>query len=151
DTAAAGRRGGREDQPDPRRKSVTVRIVNTGEGRGAAVLRLGLSTLGCPNYDIGRIIRTASDNGFAGAELRSLHGTTDLPSPAELTPGRIEDTRRCFEDAGIRVVAIGTSVRMTSLEPDVRRQQLQAARANTAIAAGLGAPYLRVFGRSEEH
>ncbi len=35
---------------------------------------------------------------------------------------------------------------MTSLDPAMRAQQLDAARANLAIAEGLGAGFLRVFG-----
>jgi sugar phosphate isomerase/epimerase len=110
------------------------------------VLALGFSTIGCPNYDIDQVIALARDNGFSGVEIRHLRGTVDLPSLAELSPERIGETRRRFDDAGIEVVGIDTSVRMSSLDPAVRKQQLESAKANLAIAEALGASYFRVFG-----
>jgi len=110
------------------------------------VFPLGFSTLACPDYDVDQVIAMARDNGYAGVEIRFLRGTVDLPTLEELSPGRIAETQRRFDDAGIEVVGIDTSVRMTSLDPAVRAQQLTAARANLAIAEGLGARFLRVFG-----
>jgi sugar phosphate isomerase/epimerase len=110
------------------------------------VLALGFSTIGCPDYDIDQVIALARDNGLTGVEIRHLRGTVDLPSLEEFSAVRIGETRRKFEDAGIRVVGIDTSVRMNSLDPDVRRKQLESAKVNLAIAVAMGAPYLRVFG-----
>lgn len=107
---------------------------------------LGFSTLGCPSYDVDQVIALARANGFEGVEIRHLSGTADLPSLPELGPARIGETRRRFEDAGIDVFGIDTSVRMNSLDPAVRAQQLDAAKANLDIATGLGARYFRVFG-----
>jgi sugar phosphate isomerase/epimerase len=88
----------------------------------------------------------ATAHGFKGVEIRHLRGTVDLPSLEEMSPARIGETRRLFDDAGIEVVGIDTGVRMTSLDPKQRTKQLDAARANLAIAEALGAQYLRVFG-----
>lgn len=110
------------------------------------MIPLGFSTLACPDYDVDQVIAMARDNGYAGVEIRFLRGTVDLPTLEELSPRRIAETRRRFDDAGVQVVGIDTSVRMTSLDPAVRAQQLEAARANLAIAEGLGARFLRVFG-----
>src|SRR5262245_32192288 len=97
-----------------------------------AMLPLAFSTIGCPNYDIDQVIGMARDNGYAGVEIRHLRGTVDLSSLEELGPAKIAETKRRFDDAGIRVVGIDTSVRMTSLDPAVRKQQLESARANLA-------------------
>jgi sugar phosphate isomerase/epimerase len=109
-------------------------------------MRFGFSTLGCPNYDVDQVIDIAVSNGYAGVEIRFLSGTADLASLPELAPGAIAATRRRFEDAGIAIVGIGTSLRMVSLDLDVRAQQMDAARRNVEIAAGLGAKFIRVFG-----
>jgi sugar phosphate isomerase/epimerase len=110
------------------------------------VFQFGFSTIGCPDYDVGQVIAMARDNGYAGVEIRFLRGTTDLPSLAEFSPARIGETRRRFDDAGIAVVGINTGVRMNSLDPAIRADQMKSARVNTEIAAALGARYLRVFG-----
>jgi len=110
------------------------------------VIRLGFSTIACPGSDVDGVIDLARRAGLEGIEIRFLRGTVDLSSLDELSPASIGTTRRRFEDAGLDVVVIGTGVRMVSLDPAVREQQMEAARANLAIAQGLGARYLRVFG-----
>jgi len=110
------------------------------------VFKLGFSTIGCPDYDIDQIVELATQNGFEGVELRFARGTTDLGSLEEFAPGNLARTRQRFDDAGIEVIAIDTSVRMNSLDQEVRRQQRELAKLNLAIAQGLGAAYLRVFG-----
>jgi sugar phosphate isomerase/epimerase len=107
---------------------------------------LGFSTIGCPDYDIDQVIAIARQNGYTGIEIRFLRGTVDLAGLAEFGAAGIGETRRRFEDAGIKVVGINTGVRMVSLDPSVRATQMEAAKANLAIAEGLGADYLRVFG-----
>ncbi len=119
------------------------------------MIRLGFSTIACPDYDVDRIVALAGETGLEGIEIRFLRGTVDLTSLDELSPARIAETRRRFEDAGLRVVVVGTGVRMNSLDPAQRGQQTAAARTNLAIAQGLGTPYLRVFGgpipRDQDH
>jgi sugar phosphate isomerase/epimerase len=110
------------------------------------VFRLGFSTIACPDYDVDQVIALAKAHGLAGIEIRHLRGTVDLASLAEFSPDKIGETRRRFEKAGIEVVGIDTSVRMNSLDKAVRDKELESARTNLAIAEGLGAKYLRVFG-----
>lgn len=110
------------------------------------MFKFGFSTIGCPDYNVDQVITLAKDNGYAGIEIRFLRGTTDLLSLQEFSPDGLPDTRRRFDDAGIEVVSIGTSVRMNSLDPEARDKARDLAKANLAIAEGLGAKYLRVFG-----
>lgn len=110
------------------------------------MIRYGFSSIGCPNHDVAGLVDLARSNGYEGVEIRFLRGTVDLASLPEFSPDGIGETRRRFEDAGIEVVGINTGVRMVSLDPAMREQQMRAARANLDIALGLGARYLRVFG-----
>ena len=110
------------------------------------MIKFGFSTIGCPDYDVPQVITMAKENGYSGVEIRFLKGTVDLASLNEFSPDGIGETRRRFEDAGIAVIGINTGVRMVSLDPAVRVQQIASARTNLAIAEGLGAKYLRVFG-----
>lgn len=109
------------------------------------MITYGFSTIGCPGYDIPQVIELALANDFKGIEIRFLRGTVDLVSLPEFTTD-IAETRRRFDDAGIKVVGINTGVRMVSLDPAVRKQQMEAAREQLAIALALGADYLRLFG-----
>ncbi len=110
------------------------------------MLSFGFSTLGCPNYGVDEVIAMAAANGYRGVELRFIRGTADLASLPEFSASGIAQTRRKFDDAGIAVVGVGTSLRMVSLDAEARAKQMDAARVQTEIAAGLGAKYLRVFG-----
>ena len=110
------------------------------------MFKLGFSTIGCPDYDIEQIIDLATANRFEGVELRFVRGTTDLGSLEEFSAENLPTTTRRFDDAGIVVVAIDTSVRMNSLDPGVRREQIELTKLNLVIAEALGAKYLRVFG-----
>lgn len=110
------------------------------------MISLGFSTIGCPDYDIEQVITLAKENGYAGVELRFLHGTVDLPSLEAFSAKGIHETRRRFDDANVAVVGINTGVRMSSTDPEIRAGQLEDARINMDIANALGAKYLRVFG-----
>jgi sugar phosphate isomerase/epimerase len=110
------------------------------------LFKLGFSTLGCPSYDIDQVIALAKNNDFSGVEIRFIRGEVDLPKLEEFSPATIGKTRRRFEDSGIQVVCIDTSVRMNSLDEGERRKQLESSRVLCAIAEGLRARYLRVFG-----
>ncbi len=110
------------------------------------MFKLGFSTIGCPDYTVDQVVALAKDNGYAGIEIRFLRGTVDLLSLQEFSAEGLPDTRRRFDDAGVEVVGINTSVRMNSLDSTARDKARDLAKANLAIAEGLGAKYLRVFG-----
>lgn len=110
------------------------------------MFRLGFSTLGCPAYTVQQVADLARDNGFDGVEIRFIRGVVDLSTLEEFAPDRLAETRRIFDDAGVAVNCIDTSVRFTSADPAERAAQRELARANCRIANGLGARYIRVFG-----
>jgi sugar phosphate isomerase/epimerase len=110
------------------------------------MLSFGFSTLGCPNYSVDEVIAMAVANGYRGVELRFIRGTIDLASLPEFSTSGLAETQRKFADAGVAVVGVGTSLKMVSLDAGARTAQMEAARVNIAIAAALGAKYLRVFG-----
>lgn len=110
------------------------------------MIRLGFSTIGCPDYTLPQIIELATTAGLPGVELRFVGGTTEFDEQPEFQPDALPATRRMFDDAGLTMVSIDTSIRMFSLDPEVREAQRERARRWASIAAGLGAPYIRVFG-----
>lgn len=107
---------------------------------------IGFSTLACPDYDLDGIISLATRSGYTGIELRFVRGEVDLTALEEFSPARLTETRARFADAGLTVVCVDTSVRQCSLDENVREKERANARANVRIAAGLGAPFIRVFG-----
>jgi sugar phosphate isomerase/epimerase len=109
-------------------------------------VKLGFSTLGCPNYTVEQYISMARNNDYDGVEIRFTRGQVALENLEEFKPSGIKKTRQLFEASGIDVVSIDTGVRFTSPDPDERNRQFEAAKVYMGIASELNAPYIRVFG-----
>jgi sugar phosphate isomerase/epimerase len=73
---------------------------------------VGVSTLGCPKWSLDDILRNAVAYGYEGVELRGLQDEMFLPKHPALTPENREATRRRFHDAGLAIVALGSSARL---------------------------------------
>ncbi|MFD2080719.1 Sugar phosphate isomerase/epimerase [Actinopolymorpha cephalotaxi] len=109
-------------------------------------MKLSFSTLGCPNYTLDQVLSTATGNGYDGVELRFLRGEVGLHELEEFSAEGLPRTRARFEQAGVELACLDTSVRFTSPDKDERARQLESARTYARIAAGLGSKYIRVFG-----
>jgi sugar phosphate isomerase/epimerase len=110
-----------------------------------AGMKLAFSTLGCPKWSLEEIIRNAVAWGYQGVELRGLQDEMFLPKHPALTPENREATRRRFHDAGLQIVALGSSARLGVPENEWQKQ-LDEAKAYAELAAALHCPVVRVFG-----
>ena len=86
----------------------------------------------------------ARDIGVDGVEIRvelgHAHNISSLTRPDERR--RI---RKIFEDEGIEIASIATSVELGSPDKGVSEFMIESGRANTLLARDLGAKILRVF------
>jgi sugar phosphate isomerase/epimerase len=108
-------------------------------------MKLAFSTLGCPKWSLDDILRNAVAYGYEGVELRGLQDEMFLPKHPALTPENREATRRRFHDAGLAIVALGSSARLGVPESEWRKQEDEA-KAYAELAASLQCPVVRVFG-----
>lgn len=106
--------------------------------------KLAFSTLGCPNWDLDTILKTAVSAGYQGVEFRGLLGELDLPKRPEFS-SQLAETRRRFADAGIQICNLGSSTQLHHADPTKRTQQLDHARRFIDLAQQLGCPFVRVF------
>jgi len=109
-------------------------------------LPLAFSTLGCPAWELNKILEFAEDHGFAAIELRGLQGNLDLPSHPAFALGQIQQTKREVATRGIKIASVSSSARMGEPEPEKRAKELADGRRFIDLAASLEAPYVRVFG-----
>jgi sugar phosphate isomerase/epimerase len=107
------------------------------------MFKLGFSSLACPHYTVDQFIELAAANGFDGVELRFVRGQVDLTALPEFSDSQLAATRRRFEDAGLEVPIVDTSVRLNKLDDATRNAQFAAARANAKIAAEHAAKSIR--------
>jgi sugar phosphate isomerase/epimerase len=109
-------------------------------------LPIAFSTLGCPQWDLKKILTFAADHGFAAIELRGLEGNLDLPSHPAFATDKIEQTKRDFAAHGLKVACVSSSARMGEADPDKHAKEIADGRRFIDLASALGAPHVRVFG-----
>jgi len=109
-------------------------------------MKLGVSTLGCPDWTLDEILTRLPGYGYEGVELRGLGPDLDLTQSPAFAPSVIEETRRRFADAGLAVCGVDTSCAFAAPDPTARVRHLEEGRRAIDLAAALGAPTIRVFG-----
>lgn len=106
-------------------------------------IKVGFSSLACPDWDFKTMVEQAAAMGYDGIELRGLVGKFHLPNVPELAadPG---STKRLLADAGVELVCLGSlaSFESPSLrECERNRQELTE---TIELAGKLGCPYVRI-------
>ena len=112
-------------------------------------LPIAFSTLGCPAWNLGKILDFAEKHGFAAVELRGLEGNLDLPTYAAFSRERMAETKRAIADHGLKIASVSTSSSMHE-RGEKRKKELDDARRSIDLAQALEAPYIRVFGNSPD-
>lgn len=107
-------------------------------------MKLAVTTLGCPGWDIRTIAETLGRLGIEGLEIRGIQGimrTEEIPS---LQEGNWTVTKKLLDDNGVKVYCLGTSCRFH--EASEYDAMLDEGKAAIDTAAGIGAGAIRVFG-----
>jgi len=113
-------------------------------------LPISFSTLGCPAWNIDKILDFAEQHGFAAVELRGLEGNLDVPSHPAFAAQNIGQTKRAIASHGLRIACVSSSTSLHEFDPAKRSHELADARRFIDLAAALDAPYVRVFGNSPD-
>lgn len=99
------------------------------------------STLGCPDFALPDALALAARHGLDGVELRALGGTVDLPAYFSAQFGTPAGLAERLRGQPVRIVALGTSLRLIGGSPADRDRFLEF----LPWAEALGVPWLRVF------
>jgi len=99
------------------------------------------SSLGCPDFSLDEALALAAKHGVGAIELRALGGTVELPRYLAGQFGAPAVLAARLREARIRVVALGTSLKLTGAAAADREAFL----AYVPWAEALGVPRLRVF------
>ena len=109
-------------------------------------MKLGVSTLGCPDWTLEEILTRLPGYGYDGVELRGLGPDLDLTKSPAFADSAVNETRRRFADAGLALCGVDTSCSFTDPDPMARARTLEEGRRAIDLAAALGAHTVRVFG-----
>lgn len=108
--------------------------------------RLAFSTLGCPDWDLNRIMDFASQYGYSGIEVRGIQRELDLTKCKEFsTPAARKETMKRMRAKGLQFVNLGSSANLHTAAPAERTKQLDEAKRFIDLANELNCPYVRVF------
>ena len=107
-------------------------------------MKLSFMTFVCPEWEIERIVQFAGEANYDGVEIRVDAGHKHEIS-SESSDKKRKYVKNLFDDAGIEVPCVATSVQFASPELVKRRENIEAAKANINLAADLGAKIIRTF------
>jgi fatty-acyl-CoA synthase len=105
-------------------------------------VKFTLNTLGAPNWSLEDTARNARAYGYAGVDLRLVDG--DVISLEVIRANR-DRIRALFPLDELPVAVLATSLRLATLDPGIRQQTLDEARAWIELAAELQVPVIRFF------
>lgn len=106
-------------------------------------MKFGMSTLGCPEWTLEQVSQAASDYGYQGVELRILDGEVITPALLRANRGRLA---KLFGGANPELIGLGSSVRLSTSDPNERAEQERTLLEYVEIAQQLGVPMVRIFG-----
>lgn len=107
-------------------------------------LKLSFMTFVCPEWKIEKIVKFAREAGYDGVEIRvdagHKHGISSKSSSEER-----RYVKKLFDNEGVEVASIATSVQFAFSNPEKRRENIESAKANIELAGDLGAKVVRIF------
>lgn len=109
------------------------------------MMKTSFSTLACPDWSLDQVLEAAGNYGFDGVELRVISRELDLWKLPEFQAGALSPTRKRIEDRGLRIACVGSSACFHSPDSRERQRNVDSVLRMAEIAAGLGAPSVRVF------
>ena len=109
-------------------------------------MKLGFSTIGCPQWDWAEILGTAKDMGIDGLEIRGVEDEIDPMKITIFDAEHLEKTRTQLAQAGIEIAMIASSVVLGDpMGSQEGEQQMVQAKNQIDFASQNGIPFVRVL------
>ena len=112
-------------------------------------MKIGFSTLTCPNWDLRRVISEAAAMGFDGVEIRGLQGQLDLAVAPELARDP-EGVQALFREHKVELACIATSAVLSSRSTRARSEAKATIASHFELARRLGCPAVRIMAGETE-
>ena len=109
-------------------------------------MKLGFSTIGCPEWDWAEVLGTAKDMGLDGIEIRGLEDELDPMKISIFDKEHLEKTREQLRRAGIEIAMLASSVTLGSPKGSKEGDhQLHQAKTQIDFAAQNKIPFVRTL------
>lgn len=109
-------------------------------------MKLGFSTLACPNWTAEEMAAQAAECGYDGAELSPRHQPSNF-APS-LAPEDRRRLRQLFARHNLEIAMVNAYSDFIEAEPAVRAANVAGVKEFVDLARDLGAPRVRVFGQN---
>ncbi|WP_408960240.1 sugar phosphate isomerase/epimerase family protein [Natrinema sp. 74] len=106
-------------------------------------MNLALSTLGCPDWNLERILSVGREAGYDGVDVRGYRDEIDVTRHPLFTD-RADETQSRVETAGLTVSALSSSISLC--EPGDRSARVAEARRLIEVGDAFDVDRIRVFG-----
>ena len=108
-------------------------------------IKLAFTTLGCPEWDLETIVRSAVEYGYDGIDFRGYMRELDLHKMEQFTT-RLGEAAARVRESGLEVPCVSSSARLTAYDERTRQEALDEIKGYVEIAHAFGASFVRVFG-----
>lgn len=122
-----------------------IPVIRNFSGSQMNQLHLSFSTLGCPDWDLMRIMDFASEHGYSGIELRGLQREMDLTKCKAFNNENRKDTLNRMKDKNLVFINLGSSAAMHHTDLNDRKRQMDDGRRFIDLAQQINCPYVRIF------
>ncbi|HWJ77839.1 MAG TPA: sugar phosphate isomerase/epimerase family protein [Niallia sp.] len=110
-------------------------------------MKLAFTTLGCPNWNLDKIIEKAVEYGYDGIDFRGYLGELDIYHYPEFS-SNVKETVRKLQEASLEVPCFSSSVRLFTKSKEEFEKYLEELKQYTWLCKEFNTPYIRVFGGS---
>ena len=120
-------------------------LISRGRLDSVGGMKLAISTLVCPAWELERIVDAAAENGIEGIDFRGIGAEIDITALPQFGAG-LEGTLKLLAGRGISMPCLNTSVTLVCPSSQRWDAMLDEARRYAVLAERTGTKYLRVFG-----
>jgi len=106
-------------------------------------MKIGFSSLVCPDWDLNTIVTQASAFGFDGVELHGLRREFNLPLVSELAAGP-DKVRSLFAEHNVDLVCLSAPASLDSWSRTTRDSHEAMIRDFIELAGRLGCPFVKI-------
>lgn len=106
-------------------------------------MKIGFSTLGCPEWSWREIVAAAKDLGYDGIELRGVGSEMYIPKAHPFTPDNIQSTKELLKQMQLEIPCITSACYLYKENTD---KYIEEGKDYIDLAQEIGSPYIRVLG-----
>lgn len=109
------------------------------------MVKLCVSTLGCPSWDWDEIVSTVKDFGYQGIEVRGVANELFVPNAKAFSPQQIDKTKQRLAQLSLSIACLTSGCLLHRTD----RDYVAEAKAYIDLASQLDCPYIRVLGDTD--